>query len=250
MPGKLKQIDAGDGQVYGVNEKDEIFRWVDNNWKQVPGELSHVSVGPSGVWGVDKDFSVYKFQDNDWMAVTGQLKQVDAGGEKFLGGVNEQDNIFCLRQSCTMLNASTVTFSSIEGGLKYYSCGRWGCWGVNNRNEIFYRQNVNPKACKGSQWQQVEGKLTMVEVATDGSVYGISPDGDVLKREGISDYLRNGTTWTQLDFCATFKHVTYDNGNLWLINTSGDIYRCRDDTYRQVTTYHQQWPYGGYHYRG
>ncbi|XP_018410273.1 PREDICTED: fish-egg lectin-like, partial [Nanorana parkeri] len=213
-------------EVYGVNDAEDIFSWVDNKWKQVPGKLIHVSVGPAGVWGVNRANTIFKFQDNAWLPISGALKQVDAGGDKFLGGVNAQDNIFCLRQSCTVSRSSAVSFTPLEGSLKYYSCGPVGCWGVNSGNSIYFRHNVNPTACQGNQWQHIEGSLVMIEVGTDGSVYGVNSAGNVYRREGISAKTPIGTSWTQLDFCATFKHVTYDNGYLWLINPSGGIYRC------------------------
>ncbi|KAM5132381.1 fish-egg lectin-like [Mantella aurantiaca] len=229
IPGKLKQIDAGAGEVYGVNSNDDIYHWVENNWKLVPGKLIHVSVGPAGVWGVNSVNNIYKMQDNEWMMVTGLLKQVDAGGDKFLSGVNTKDNIYCLRQSCTISRSSAVSFTQLEGSLKYYSCGPVGCWGVNSVNNIFFRHNVNPSACQGTQWQQIQGSLVMIEVGTDGSVYGVNSAGNVYRRDGITAKTPIGTTWTHLDFCATFKHVTYDNDYLWLLNEAGDIYRCADN---------------------
>ncbi|CAI9554495.1 unnamed protein product [Staurois parvus] len=228
IPGKLRQIDAGAGEVYGVNDKDEIFRWVNSDWEHVPGKLIHVSVGPAGVWGVNRDSNVYKLQDNEWMSVSGLLKQVDAGGDKFLGGVNAQDNIFCLRRSCTVSRSSAVYFTHLDGGLKYYSCGPMGCWGVNSGNSIYFRHNVTPKACQGTQWEHIDGSLAMIEVGTDGSVYGVNSAGNVYQRDGISAKTPAGTSWIQLDFCATFKHVTYDNGYLWLLNPTGDIYQCAE----------------------
>lgn len=108
--------------------------------------------------------------------------QVDAGGNKFLGGVNVQDQVFCLKQSCTVSNSSIVTFTSLDGALKYYSCGPIGCWGVNNADNIFFRQYVSSELCAGSQWQQIDGALIMLEVGTDGSVYGINSAGQAFKR--------------------------------------------------------------------
>ncbi|XP_018430154.1 PREDICTED: fish-egg lectin-like [Nanorana parkeri] len=228
IPGKLKQIDAGAGQVYGVSDKEEIFRWVNNTWEQIPGKLTHVSVGPAGVWGVSRANLVYKFHNNSWMSVSGELKQVDAGGMRFLGGVNARDNVLCLRRSCTLSNSSVVSFVLLDGGLKYYSCGPMGCWGVNSNKQILYRYNVKPAACKGSHWQHVDGSLEMLEVGMDGSVFGVNTAGEVFKREGITKSTPLGTSWVFQDFCGTFKHVTYDDGILWLLDQYGDIYRCSD----------------------
>ncbi|XP_075696965.1 fish-egg lectin-like [Rhinoderma darwinii] len=227
IPGKLKQVDAGAGQVYGVNDEDNIYQWVDNDWKQIPGKMIHVTVGPAGVWGVNRANVIHKLQDNNWMAVSGLLKQIDAGGDKFLSGANGLDWIYCLKQDLTLSGSAVLLFTHIEGSLKYYSCGAFGCWGANSNNNIFYRYDVKPMACHGSRWQHVEGSLVMVEVGTDGSVYGMDSQGKVYKREGISAKNPIGTSWTQLDFCGSFRHVTYDDGNLWLLTQNGDIYKCK-----------------------
>ncbi|XP_053307907.1 fish-egg lectin-like [Spea bombifrons] len=226
MPGKLKQIDAGNGEVYGVNEKDDIYRWSGDNWVPIPGKLIHVSVGPAGVWGVNRQTFIYKLQDNNWVQVTGLLKQIDAGGEKYLSGVNGLDSIYCLNQEHTMSRSASLPFLFIDGSLKYYSCGPLGCWGVNSNNQIYYRYGVSPSACRGSHWKQVDGSLIMVEVGTDGSVYGVNSAGNVYKREGISAATPTGTSWTQLDFGGAFKHVAYDQGILWLLTEKEDIFKC------------------------
>ncbi|XP_063292047.1 fish-egg lectin-like isoform X1 [Pelobates fuscus] len=226
ITGKLKQVDAGAGQVYGVNDADDIFRLVGKNWEHVSGKLIHVSVGPGGIWGTNRQNNIFKFQDGGWVQVAGSLKQVDAGGDKYLGGVNSGDNIFCLDQDSTLSTDTTLPFIPIEGRLMYYSCGLHGCWGVNSNNAIFYRLNVSPDECRGSEWKMVEGNMIMVEVGTDGSVYGINTIGSVYKRQGISVLNPIGTAWSLVNVCGPFKHVSYDEGMLWLLNTNGDIFKC------------------------
>ncbi|XP_075183340.1 fish-egg lectin-like [Anomaloglossus baeobatrachus] len=228
ISGTLKQIDAGAGQVYGVNNDGNVFFYANNNWQQFPGQLVHVSVGPAGVWGVNNATNVFKLRNNMWWSVTGLLKQVDAGGDQFLGGVDALYNVFCLRQSCTTSKASMVQFTNLDGNLKYYSCGPFGCWGVNSTNYIFFRQNVSPEACEGTQWQQVNGRLIQLEVGTDGSVFGVNDAGNPFRREGISAQNPTGTSWSRIQLAASFKHVTYDAGYLWLLAQNGAIHRCYD----------------------
>ncbi|XP_073513805.1 fish-egg lectin-like [Phyllobates terribilis] len=227
IDGKLKQVDAGAGQVYGVNDNDDIYQLVGHGWKYIPGKLMHVTVGPAGVWGVNKMQEIFKFQDNNWVQVSGRLKQIDSGGDKFLSGANGLDDIYCVNQDQTISNSVNIAYNNVEGRLKYYTCGRWGCWGVNAYDDIFYRYDVQPTACQGSRWQQIDGKLEMVEVGTDGSVYGVNSQGQVYKREGISVGNPIGTSWTLLNFYDTFQHVSYDQGNLWLITNKGVIYKCK-----------------------
>ncbi|XP_077312794.1 fish-egg lectin-like [Lithobates pipiens] len=226
IPGKLKQIDAGADGVFGVNSNDDIYQWVDDHWQNIPGKLIHVSVGPAGIWGVNRANNIYKIQDNKWVSVSGLLKQVDAGGDKFLAGVNAQDNIYCLKQDEALSRSSTVSWTPLEGALKYYSCGPLGCWGVNSADNIYFRYNVSPTACQGAKWQQIEGALRMIEVGTDGSVYGVNSAGQAYRRDGISARTPTGTSWTLLDFCAVIKHITYDNGYLWLLTPTDDIIQC------------------------
>ncbi|XP_066461761.1 fish-egg lectin-like [Eleutherodactylus coqui] len=229
IPGNLKQVDAGAGQVYGVNDNDFIYRWENNGWKQIPGALIHVTVGPAGVWGVNKVNTIYKLQDDKWVAVSGLLKQIDAGGAKFLSGANRNDGIYCLNQDQTVSRSTNLAYSLIEGSLKYYSSGLYGCWGVNRNNQIYYRFDVQPMTCRGSFWKNIAGSLVMVEVGTDGSVYGVNSAGKVYKREGISCTNHVGTSWTQLDLPGTFKHVSYDEGSLWLLKQNGEILKCEDN---------------------
>ncbi|XP_069599025.1 fish-egg lectin-like [Ranitomeya imitator] len=245
VPGNLRQIDAGAGQVWGVDYQDQIFQLVGDSWQQVPGQLLHVSVGPAGVWGVNRANTVFNLQNNVWTVVpgkvrfhvdyiiaddrlrTGSLNQVDAGGAIYVAGVDAQNNVFCSPSSYT-------PFSPIDGSLIYYSCGLYGCWGVNSANNIFYREFVTPQACQGVKWQPLAGSLSMLEVGTDGSVYGVNAAGQVFKRLDIFDRAPYGTGWYRFDSCSSIKHVTYDAGFLWLLSQTGDIYKCNEIT---STTY-------------
>ncbi|KAJ1139617.1 hypothetical protein NDU88_005984 [Pleurodeles waltl] len=114
----------------------------------------------------------------------GLLKQIDAGGAQFISGANMNDDIFCLPEQATVSakDGSALPWNNIAGKLKYYSCNTNSCWGVNSADDIFYRFSVTPSSCSGSRWQQVEGKLAMIEVGSDGSVFGVNSVGDAYQR--------------------------------------------------------------------
>ncbi|KAI4882228.1 hypothetical protein NFI96_025677, partial [Prochilodus magdalenae] len=62
-----------------------------------------------------------------------------------------------------------------------YSC--WGTREVNAADEIFVMKGVTPTACAGSlEWEQISGSLNVIEVSTDGKVFGVNADGDVYQR--------------------------------------------------------------------
>ncbi|XP_078496650.1 fish-egg lectin-like [Lissotriton helveticus] len=230
VPGALKQIDAGNGQVFGVNANDNIYTLYSSSWTQIPGALKHVSVGAAGVWGVTRSNNIYKLVGGEWVRTDGLLKQIDAGGVQFLSGVNMKDDIFCLHDQATVSNKNRLAlpWSHIEGKLKYYSCGPLGCWGVNSVDDIFYRFSVTSSSCSGSRWQQVEGKLSMIEVGSDGSVFGVNSMGNAFRRNGISASNPFGTSWSLVQYkCHKFRHLSYDLGLLWLITDDQKILRCK-----------------------
>ncbi|XP_041427682.1 fish-egg lectin-like [Xenopus laevis] len=226
MPGKLKQLDAGNGEVYGVADDETIYFLHSNQWAQIEGRLTHVTVGPAGVWGVNKDNYIYRLKNYNWIEVSGLLKQIDAGGDIFISGANADDDIYCVNQDPNTFPANSLPYVHIEGKLKHYACGPLGCWGINSDNEIYYRNHVTPSSCKGTAWSKVEGSLIMVEVGTDGSVFGVNSEGSVYKRDGISPKNPRGTSWTQIDVFNSFKYVSYDAGFLWLISDNGRIFKC------------------------
>uniref|UniRef100_A0A8C0J7S6 Fish-egg lectin n=1 Tax=Chelonoidis abingdonii TaxID=106734 RepID=A0A8C0J7S6_CHEAB len=163
-------------EVRRVNSADNIYTLHGDSWVQVLGSLKHVMVGPAGIWGVNNN-NIYKLVGGSWQQVTGLLKQIDAGGDMFIAGVNIKDDVYCLSRPATVSakGASDLPWVNIVGKLKYYSCGVGGCWGVNSADDIYFRFDVSPDPCAGSRWEQVPGKLSMIEVGTEGEIDLKSP---------------------------------------------------------------------------
>ncbi|XP_058873095.1 uncharacterized protein LOC131723388 [Acipenser ruthenus] len=234
--GSLKQIDASVGQVVGMSSTDAVFVCYGNNWVQLPEALKHMSVGLSGVWGVNKDNYIYKIVGGNWQQTHGLLKQIDAGGDEFVAGVNLNDNI-CLNVHST----DPIPWNLLPGALKYYSCGPYNCWEVNSGDQIYVMKGVTPSSCMGSNtWQNIPGALSMIEVSTDSSVYGVNSGGDVFCRQGITASNPAGTDWVHLLICGKSKHVSYDLGVLWVIGQDDSIQACHQtpqNKKKKITSY-------------
>ncbi|MGH0129664.1 UNVERIFIED_CONTAM: hypothetical protein FKN15_065957 [Acipenser sinensis] len=128
----------------------------------------------------------------------------------------------------TVGGAAPIPWNLLPGALKYYSCGPYSCWGVSADDQIYMMKGVTPEACMGSkEWQQIPGALSMIEVSTDGRVYGVSSDGNVYRRDGVSVDNPAGTDWINLTMCVKSKHVSYDLGVLWVISKEDNILACR-----------------------
>ncbi|XP_048362821.1 fish-egg lectin-like [Sphaerodactylus townsendi] len=228
-PEMLTQIDASNGQVFGVNVTGNIYTLYGTTWVQLPGALAHVTVGLGGVWGVDSKHNIFKLVGGNWRLVPGLLKQIDAGGSQLVVGVNMYDDIYCIpKSSAFSAHRSDLRWVHIAGKLKYYSCGLLGCWGVNSADEIYYRHSVTPDSCAGSRWEHVPGSLSMIEVGTEGNVYGVNRDGNIFCRGGITAANPIGTMWAPLsNDLREIKHVSYDLGQLWILTKEGKTLNCK-----------------------
>ncbi|XP_067284130.1 fish-egg lectin-like [Pseudorasbora parva] len=228
IPGNLKQIDAGLGLVGGVNNDNEVFLFLGNSFLKINGSLKHFTVGPAGVFGVSPANVLFKFQSGIFRQIQGGLKQIDAGSE-IVAGVTPIDDVFCINKDTNSIGPSgIIPWTQLTGRLKYYSCGPYSCWGVNSQENVLIKRNVMSSSCGGSPFLDVvNGNLSMVEVATDGSVYGVNYQGSLLQRIGVSPSNPIGTGWQLTPVCPFgHKHVTFDLGSLWVICSDGSIRRC------------------------
>ncbi|XP_043092629.1 fish-egg lectin-like [Puntigrus tetrazona] len=230
IPGTLKQIDAGLGVVGGVNDDNEVFLFLGTSFERIRSSLKHFTVGPSGELGANSSNNVFKFADGSFKQIPNiQLKQVDAGGDQIIVGVSPVDDVFCLNKDANNVKLSgDAPWVQLAGKLQYYSCGPYSCWGVNAAGNIFIRRSVTGASCGGSgAFEAVAGALSMVEVASDGNVFGVDPQGNLLQRTSVSVSNPFGSSWVFVTVCPNgHKHVTYDLGRLYVICSDGSIRRC------------------------
>uniref|UniRef100_A0A673W9I8 Fish-egg lectin-like n=1 Tax=Salmo trutta TaxID=8032 RepID=A0A673W9I8_SALTR len=182
------QIDAGLGQVVATDTSQIPYYLVGDKWIHLPGSLKHITVGPAGIWVLTDMCSLFACPSvclSLWSS--GLLNQLDAGGDQFVVGVNMDDTPYCLTSSATVGYKgpdSPIPWTGLPGSVKYYSCGPFGCWAVNKNDDIFLMSVRSGKECESwsKGWSHIEGKLSMIEVATDSSVFGVNSAGSVYTR--------------------------------------------------------------------
>ena len=86
------------------------------------------------------------------------------------------------------------SLKQIDGSLKQISSGFLGIWGVNSKDEIFYRSGISPKNIQGENWHQVEGALKHISSGEYG-VWGVNSFDNIYIRAGITDLIPYGTNW-------------------------------------------------------
>ncbi|KAL1275914.1 hypothetical protein QQF64_035537, partial [Cirrhinus molitorella] len=183
VPGNLKQIDAGVGIVGGVNDDNEVFLLLGNEFRRINVTMKHFTVGPAGELAVNLSNSVFKFQSGQFSSIPVTFKQVDAGGDQIIVGVTPLDDIFCLLKDANNVgSASNFPWVQLAGKLMYYSCGPYSCWGVNAAGNIVIRRGVTGASCVGvGAFDILSGSMSMVEVATDGNVFAVDIQGALLQ---------------------------------------------------------------------
>uniref|UniRef100_A0A3P8XKK4 Fish-egg lectin n=1 Tax=Esox lucius TaxID=8010 RepID=A0A3P8XKK4_ESOLU len=227
----LMQIDAGQGHVVATDTNEIPYYlqrgFIQDEWIRIPGFVKHITVGPAGTWCVDRTDRIFKYLEGKWVHAEGFLKQVDAGGDQFIVGANMQNVPFCLKSSAAIGYkgpGSPLPWKQFPGSVKYYSCGPFGCWAVNKDESIIF-MNLD-RDCQYSGWSNIDGMLSMIEVATDGSVFGVNSVGDIYTRDGITAKKPKGTRWSHIPQKTAMKHVSFDQGRLWAISKSGITFSC------------------------
>ncbi|XP_058481453.1 fish-egg lectin-like [Solea solea] len=232
----IRQIDAGMGQVVAATRYGRPYQLSGRYWYSLGlSSLKHVSVGPAGTWGCDSSNKVYKLVGGNWKVVNGQtLQQVDAGGDGQVVGVAPTTNYsYCQRakNASSYYGEGTLAWTGLTKPLVYVSCGKmFGCWGLDTNNKTFVAKKVNSTTCVTEGWTLVNGpKMQMIEVSTDGEVFGLTSDGKVFQRLGITDSLREGSSWKKIPMCMPISHLTYDLNHLWVVTTSGWLLQCTQE---------------------
>ncbi|KAL1275915.1 hypothetical protein QQF64_035538 [Cirrhinus molitorella] len=210
IPGTLKQIDAGLGIVGGVNNDNEAFLFLGTRFEKIGSSLKHFTVGPAGELGANSSNNVFKFADGSFKEIPSiQLKQVDAGGDQIIVGVSPVEDVFCLIKDANNARPSgDAPWIQLAGKLKYYSCGPYSCWGVNGAGNVVIRRSVTGATCGSpGAFEAVDGALSMVEVASDGNVFGVDTQGSLFQRVGVTTSNPPGLRWTGFSICPNgHKH--------------------------------------------
>ncbi|CAB1428007.1 unnamed protein product [Pleuronectes platessa] len=227
------QIDAGMGQVVVADKYKRTYFLSGLAFYRL-GRLGmkHVTVGAGGLWGSCHANKVYKYVAGDFKLAKGlSMHQVDAGGDGQIVGVGSgRHNAYCLKEETAsgFYGRHTLSWTSLSRKMMYYSCGpRMGCWGVDKSHRIWVTKNISPTNCRTSGWTAVPGpRMKMIEVSSDGNVFGVTTTGRVYQRAGITNGRRQGKRWVYVPMCMPVRHLSYDLCNLWIVTTSGLIMKC------------------------
>lgn len=204
VSGQLKEISVGSSNhVWGVNDKDQIFRWDGHGWISVSGLMKQVSVGEDGVvWGVNAGGQIFERTSlGEWKTIPGLARSVSVGSARQKWVLNNNDQIFHLKGN---------TWQPVPGLLRTLSAAADGSvWGVNAQGDIFI-------LAENGQWKVVAGKAVQVSVGSAKHVWVVNEKGNIFRWQ-------NGL-WELIP--GELKQVAVgSDGTVWGINIQGAIFR-------------------------
>ena len=167
VSGCLKQIDAGDMEVWGVAHDGSVWKRPINSawgsWTYVPGaSLKHVSASGKGyLWGVTAQNHVYKCKkpcNGHWAYLAGLMKQVD-GGQAYVYAINPSNQVYRKRIDGTgsWYHISGSSCKQITGSARDY------VWAIKTNGYIYKCK----KPCTGS-WSFFHSNIKYADGAVDG----------------------------------------------------------------------------------
>ena len=110
----------------------------------------------------------------------------------------------------------------IPGHLKHVSVGEAGVWGVNDGDEIYYRDGVTATAPSGNSWRKISGKLKQIDSGPNQIVYGVNTNDQIFCRTAIDPVKPFGTGWKQIS--GSLKYISCGALGCWGINSRNSIF--------------------------
>ena len=121
-------------------------------------------------------------------------------------------------------NMSTPDFSTlkqVDGSLMQISSGYSGIWGVNSKNEIFYRNGISSKKNEGIDWLQIDGALKDISSGEYG-VWGVNSNDEIFCRKGITNVIPQGTNWEKIE--GRLMQISSGIFGVWGVNSRNHLY--------------------------
>jgi len=204
MPGNVRAVAVGaDGSIWALGTVRagpggfSIYRWNGvTAWDLVPGAAKRLSVGPDGnAWVVNQQRLIYQWDGSQWQPHAGLAEDI---------GVGADGSVWALGVTPASFGNFTIyrmnrdgTWEQVSGAAVRIAVGPDGNALVVNRQGQLFRWT-------GTQWDPFPYLFYDAEVGPDGSIWALSPNGDISPPTATSFgsstgvYLWNGVQWQAL----------------------------------------------------
>ncbi|MCI4667273.1 MAG: M12 family metallopeptidase, partial [Bacteroidia bacterium] len=209
-----------DGRDIGEYDYDAIMHYGDSFFAIDNTRRTIVSPQPIGVTNVLSNKEIESIElaygdRSDWTQLIGNLSYISSSINA-QWGINKSGSIY-------FSGTNAMQWNRKEGGLKQICSSNSGTiWGVNKKNEIFYRKD-------GIGWVKIKGNLKYISIGQDDEVWGVNSKNEIYKLNFSVFSYNNGNEnddnlWTKIS--GKLKQISVaDNGDVWGVNSDDKIYR-------------------------
>ena len=125
----------------------------------------------------------------------------------------------------------------IAGRLEQISIGSGGVWGVDQSNEVVYRNGTygDPDSDPdGSAWEPVPSEIPIKYVSSGNVIYAIDTNDAIYYRVGTSAESPTGTAWKQIG--GNLKQIEHMSNTFWGVDAKNNVYTnnphpCKDNNW-------------------
>merc|ERR1719215_2234640 len=142
---------------------------------------------------VRTEVSVSNPAGKSWATIDGDMKSLSVSSKGHVWAVNKGDKIW-YRKGSKLDSPMGSTWKAVAGSLKHVSIGPLGVWGIDAKNEVYFREGTfgDPEDCEGKEWLKIEGKFIDLCVGTT-TVWALGSNRDIYYRVGTHE--GPGTHW-------------------------------------------------------
>eukprot|EP01125_Pyxidicula_operculata_P000601 TRINITY_DN105_c0_g1_i2.p1 TRINITY_DN105_c0_g1~~TRINITY_DN105_c0_g1_i2.p1 ORF type:complete len:1400 (+),score=456.41 TRINITY_DN105_c0_g1_i2:301-4200(+) len=217
--GRLVQVSARNGKVWGVNDKANLYNLKDGEWQQVDGSLSYVTIGANGeIFGCTKYKEILEKSDDGWLFLPGQLVKLSAANKDVIWGLDERNWPW---------RFNGIFFSKLrKKKLLDLSVGVDGeCWGILKKNRKLVRWDSEHSA-----WTPIaeddNSRWMSISVYDAKNIWGIDITGRAQKFESVTKTwsLKGGLHFRTISVGSeTEVYVVDANANVFSLASSDDV---------------------------
>ena len=100
----------------------------------------------------------------------------------------------------------------------------WLVWACDEKLNSYVRAGVTKDFPIGTKWELVPGEQLKEVCVTNEYVYGLTPNGELLCRYGISEENIQGNYWRRMP--GRYEHLATGRfGELWTLDSKGQVWR-------------------------
>lgn len=100
----------------------------------------------------------------------------------------------------------------------------WLVWACDEDYNVYVRSGVTVDFPVGRKWLRIPKQKIKELAATSDRMYGLTPDGELMCRYGISENNLHGSFWRKLP--GKYDHITTGAfGELWTLDNKGQVWK-------------------------